>query len=210
VLAPIENAAGSGAYALEWSAVAGAEQYRLEESWEEGPWAMLYIGPATRYDTTRRPAGHYAYRVLAERGPEFSPWSNIETTDVIGAQPNDLRPPDPEPVAADGQAVLRVINDTRHPLWIELAGPQPTTLTLPACDICAPYFLEGPDTCPTEGRPADEAYLTPGDYRLFARVDTADVKPLAGYWTLEPDQRYRVCFFVVRIAPSGRALTFEP
>ncbi|MBN1401073.1 MAG: endonuclease/exonuclease/phosphatase family protein, partial [Anaerolineae bacterium] len=120
-LLPIQNASGEGSYAVEWTAVAGAAAYRLEEARDDGLWAMVYAGPALRFLALERPTGHYAYRVLAEDGARVSPWSNVEVTDVVGSPPSELPQPPGEPEPAEGLVVVQVINDTPYGLRVELA-----------------------------------------------------------------------------------------
>lgn len=80
----ISNPDGDGAYAVSWSAVAGATAYRLEESaspYFEQPVAV-YEGAQQQYNAVDVPGGtwYYRVRVLATGGD--SPWSASRSVNV--------------------------------------------------------------------------------------------------------------------------------
>jgi hypothetical protein len=83
----IDNADGDGSYQLNWSTSSGATSYTLQEddnidlSSPEG----IYSGAETSQAVTGKLPGSYYYRVRAENGTGFSPWS--ETKSALVNQP---------------------------------------------------------------------------------------------------------------------------
>jgi subtilisin family serine protease len=74
------------AYAVSWSAVAGATGYALHEAPTSAfsPTATItrYVGGSTQYDVTGQRSGTWYYRVRAIASTGNSDWSNVESTTV--------------------------------------------------------------------------------------------------------------------------------
>jgi hypothetical protein len=89
VLDPISNPGGSYAYTLQWSQVALAEIYTLEE--DDNPNfsspAVVYHGPGTSTKLSAQDVGTYYYRVKASNKFGSSDWSNTESVVVTIAPP---------------------------------------------------------------------------------------------------------------------------
>jgi len=80
----ISNPDGDGAYAVSWSAVAGATAYRLEESaspYFEQPVAV-YEGTQQQYNAVDVPGGTWYYRVRVLAAGGDSPWSASRSVNV--------------------------------------------------------------------------------------------------------------------------------
>lgn len=89
VLAPISNAAGAGAYLIDWSDVPFAATYTLQEA--DNP---LFLAPiryddllSSQFQVTGRIGGTWYYRVRARNGYGDSPWSGTQMTVVRPAAP---------------------------------------------------------------------------------------------------------------------------
>ena len=91
-LEPIDNADGSGNYAVSWSAVDVARTYVLTEARGDAcreP-AAVYTGPATSYGITGLGAGRFCYYVQARNDCGHSEWSSSRWVDVLWeAEPNN-------------------------------------------------------------------------------------------------------------------------
>ena len=85
VLSAISNPDGDGEYLVDWSGVAGATVYHLEEDHNPGfstP-MPLYGGPDTEYQINGQQAGSWYYRVRASNDAgDYGPWSNVEAAHV--------------------------------------------------------------------------------------------------------------------------------
>jgi hypothetical protein len=102
-LNPISNPEDDGTYSVNWTSVAEAEAYILEEATDSTFSAAVevYTGLDTSYDISGRGAARYYYRVRAHNRWGSSPWSEPAWVDVLWeAEPND----DPL-VAANGPLV---------------------------------------------------------------------------------------------------------
>ncbi len=105
-------------------------------------------------------------------------------------------PQDLGPVSAEGNAELRIDNDTPYVLTLEFQGPTSHTLSIELCPECKEYSLVGPIFCPS-GRPSATFRLPSGTYEVTARVDKPGITPFAGTWELVGDRKYGHCFFIV-------------
>lgn len=90
VLSAIENSDGDPAYAVTWSAVAGAASYLLQESATanfSSP-TTRYSGPLTALPVTGQSIGVWYYRVRAVNDAGApSAWSNVQSVTVLPAAP---------------------------------------------------------------------------------------------------------------------------
>jgi hypothetical protein len=88
VLQPISNPSGASQYQVQWSAVANATSYTLQQSLSSSfsnP-QTIFNGSATSASVSVQAAGIYYYRVNAAASTT-SPSSNIVSTTVIGSTP---------------------------------------------------------------------------------------------------------------------------
>ena len=81
-LAAIDNADRDGDFLVSWSAVDGAELYRLEEQENNLDWVQIYEGSGTSFEALDRADGKWTYRARARAGGESSDYSNVESTIV--------------------------------------------------------------------------------------------------------------------------------
>jgi hypothetical protein len=176
-LLPIDNADGDGSYAVNWTAAARADDYELQERVEAQDWFAAYLGSATHVDLDNRPAGTYTYRCRARNSWGESVWSNEVAVVVQGKAPGTISRPSCSTVSANGQSLVKVINDCPYVLYLDFTGPQPTTMQLPLCTVCSVYTFIGPIFCPTSNRPIQEQQLLPGNYRVFVTVQDPSVRP---------------------------------
>jgi hypothetical protein len=105
------------------------------------------------------------------------------------------------PVQAGGKAEVTISNDAPYALTIEFDGPESRTISIPRCPTCVTYTVP-PAFCPEKG-PKEVIRLTPGVYRVSARVDDPSIAPLAGTWDLNADTGYFSCFYIVTVHTSG-------
>ena len=208
-LGPIHNDDGDGVYDLYWSPIFNATTYVLEEKWQDADWFVAYRGFTRQIQLRNRPAGTYWYRCRAENSFGFSGWSNLRQVVVQGQAPGTIRTPSSTSVSADGLAVIKVVNDCPYALRVDLTGPEPRLMELPQCDICHVYSFIGPFFCQTSGRPIDEIRLQPGPYRVYVSVSAANIKPWVGYWQLQGNRRYTVCFYIVRTFGTDGRQTWQ-
>lgn len=85
VLAAISNPDANGSYLVDWSDVAGAATYALQEDDNPGflsP-AVRYTGAASQYQVVGQPSGTWYYRVQAANAAGAGPWSNTEAAVVV-------------------------------------------------------------------------------------------------------------------------------
>jgi len=209
-LAGIANDDGDGNYTLTWSVALLAETYELQEQWQGGEWYTAYSGPLVTMALANRPPGDYAYRCRSHNAFGDSDWSNSVTTTVQGQAPGTISRPSSSQVSADGQAVIKVINDCPYVLHLEFTGPTPEAMQMTRCDVCKVYSFMGPFFCPTSGRPVDETRVGPGPYRVYVWVDQASVRPYVGHWELQGDRRYTVCFYIVQSWGAGDRFRLTP
>ena len=78
----------SGSYTVQWSTVASANRYELQEQANGGSWAALYSGTASSQAISGKPAGSYAYRARACLGSYCGAWSATGTA-VVQFAPSD-------------------------------------------------------------------------------------------------------------------------
>jgi hypothetical protein len=86
VLSPINNTAMNSSYTLAWSAVLNAATYTVEESdspYFENP-KQVYSGAQTQIVHVNDTGGEWFYRVRAFSPAGRGPWSNSQSTEVIG------------------------------------------------------------------------------------------------------------------------------
>jgi hypothetical protein len=100
-------------------------------------------------------------------------------------------------VAAGGEAELTILNDTPYVLTVFIGSPNQVTVIVGACPTCSTYGTVGPLFCQEEGRPRQTIRIQPGTMKVAARVDNPSVIPFSGEWTLDPDNAYFNCFFIV-------------
>jgi titin len=88
-LAPISNPDGDGQYLLNWSDVAEAESYRLEEddNADYSSPTVKYTGTDSQYEVTGQGTGRWYYRVRTSNVGGDSSWSNTESVGVVPEAP---------------------------------------------------------------------------------------------------------------------------
>lgn len=89
VLHTINNPSQSGNYQINWSSVANAQGYNLQESTtpDFSSAVTLYHGPGTSFNVTGKAPGTYYYGVMAYSATNHSKLSNIEHVVVIQSPP---------------------------------------------------------------------------------------------------------------------------
>jgi thermitase len=88
-LSPIENPDGDGDYLVNWTDVAHATSYTLEEDDNVGfstP-TQRYSGPTSQFTVSGRGGGTWYYRVRASNLGGNGPWSNTQSVTVKPAAP---------------------------------------------------------------------------------------------------------------------------
>ncbi|WP_371184596.1 RHS repeat protein [Xanthomonas sacchari] len=78
----------SGSYTVQWSIVASANRYELQEQANGGSWTALYSGIATSQAVSGKAAGSYAYRARACLGSYCGAWS-ASAAAVVQFAPSD-------------------------------------------------------------------------------------------------------------------------
>ena len=78
----VPGTATSSSYAVSWSAVSGATEYRLEESANGGTWTQVSASSSTSYAASGRASGSYAYRLQACNAAGCSGYSATSTVTV--------------------------------------------------------------------------------------------------------------------------------
>ncbi len=88
-LNPIDNADQDGDYTVTWEAPELAEQYTLEESADANFDTPItrYTGSDTQVIIDDQPAGQWFYRVRTSNAQGDSPWSNVQTVDIVPQAP---------------------------------------------------------------------------------------------------------------------------
>jgi hypothetical protein len=107
------------------------------------------------------------------------------------------QPPMVGGVSAEGEAELTILNDTPFVLTVLIGSPNQATVTVEKCPTCSTYGSVGPSSCQEEGRPRQTIRVKPGTMKVAARVDNPSVIPFSGEWTLNADNAYFNCFFIV-------------
>lgn len=119
---------------------------------------------------------------------------------TVAPTPTPLPLPQPViigPVDAGGNAEVIIINDTPYELTVHFDGPHSQSLEVEACPICKVYSGVGPSSCQVAGRLQTAVQISPGDYEVSARVNAPGVVSFAGQWTLQGNNSYQSCFFIV-------------
>jgi hypothetical protein len=130
--------------------------------------------------------------------PPASTSVDDQIAEINAGQHGDLpQPPMVGGVAAGGEAELTILNDTPFVLTVLIGSPNQTTITVEKCPTCSTYGVAGPLFCQEEGRPRQTIRVKPGTMKVAARVDNPGVIPFSGEWTLNADNSYFNCFFIV-------------
>ncbi len=79
----IENEDQDGNYTVSWTAVDGAEIYKLKQNIDETVWNPLYEGPFLLKELTNMAPGEYCYIVRAFAAIGHSDWSEQKCTTVL-------------------------------------------------------------------------------------------------------------------------------
>ena len=98
---------------------------------------------------------------------------------------------------AGGKVELVIANDSPFALKISLGSPANTETALDACQDCKVYEKTGPDSCLPE-KPQKTLRIDPGAIRMAIETSSPDVVPYIGEWTLVGNQRYSLCFYILR------------
>jgi len=154
--------------------------------------------PAAEADTPTPVPAEPTPTVVLPATPE--PGGNID--EYIDALQEGTHNQLPEPVAlgpapAGGKVELVIANDSPFALKINLGSPADTETSLDACQDCAVYETESPESCPPE-KPQKTLRIAPGTLRLAIETSSPDIVPYVGEWTLEGNQKYSLCFYVLR------------
>ena len=102
---------GNGAFAVQWTAVAGAQRYEVQES-VTGAWQTVYQGAALTVALTGRSSGAYRYRGRACNGTVCGAWG-VEASIQV-----ELAPTAAPVITAPGQGV----NGTYSLSWSVVQG----------------------------------------------------------------------------------------
>jgi hypothetical protein len=98
---------------------------------------------------------------------------------------------------AGGKSELVIANDSPFALKVVLGSPASAETSIDACQDCQVYESAGPGSCPPE-KPQKTLRIDPGSLRLAIETSSPDIAPYIGEWTLEGNQRYSLCFHVLR------------
>ena len=104
---------------------------------------------------------------------------------------------------AGGKVELVIANDSPFGLKVSLGSPAGTETRLDACQDCKVYETQGPGTCAPE-KPQKTLRIDPGALRLAIETSSPDIAPYVGQWTLQADQKYELCFYILRNPPAGQ------
>lgn len=107
------------------------------------------------------------------------------------------------PAPAGGKVELVIANDSPFSLKVSLGSPARTETRLDACQDCKVYETQGPDSCAPE-KPQKTLRIDPGALRLAIETSSPDIAPYVGQWTLQADQKYALCFYILRNPPAGQ------
>ena len=80
----IDNGDKDGNFTVAWTAVAGAEYYKLKQNYNDTTWDTAYEGPALSINRSNMAPGEYCYRVRAFNSGGNSEWSADKCTTVMG------------------------------------------------------------------------------------------------------------------------------
>jgi len=159
------------------------------------------VPPPTRTPTpppTQPPAEGQPAPASPTTAPTAGPSVDDQIAGISRGQHGQL----PQPVvvgsvAGGGEAELTIVNDTPYVLTVLIGSPNQATVTLEKCPACSIYSLVGPPFCQEEGRSRQTIRVKPGTMKVAARVDNPSVIPFSGEWTLNADNGYFNCFFIV-------------
>jgi len=111
---------------------------------------------------------------------------------------NELMAPAPLGAApAGGKVELVIANDSPFALKVVLGSPASAETSVDGCQDCQVYESAGPSSCPPE-KPQKTLRIDPGLIRMAIETSSPDVAPYVGEWSLEGNQRYSLCFFILR------------
>lgn len=109
----------------------------------------------------------------------------------------------PAPQAKSGggtatQVTVVIRNDSPEHMSIVFSGPEVRVEELEACSGCAAFTGAAPSACPGKG-PVGQYVLAPGSYDVVVKASSGrNVTPFRGTWTLQSNQEYSSCFYLVR------------
>jgi subtilisin family serine protease len=95
VLGDIANPGGGSTFTLTWTAVSGAEWYKVKENHGEPTWEPVYEGPDTILHRANLFSGDYCYRVRAFSASAYSEWSSNKCVLVNDADATETPTPEP-------------------------------------------------------------------------------------------------------------------
>lgn len=130
LLAPISNPDGNGNYLVDWSDVAGAAGYRLQEddNADFSSPADRYAGSGSQYQVLEQPSGIWYYRALAGNAGGDSPWSNTESVTA------DSVPP--------ASTAASSTYDTSQPIPVDWSAADPPPYSSGLYETCLWYKLD--------------------------------------------------------------------
>jgi hypothetical protein len=106
------------------------------------------------------------------------------------------------PAPAGGKVEMVIANDSPFALKVSLGSPARTETRLDACQDCKVYETQGPGSCAPE-KPQKTLRIDPGALRLAIETSSTDIAPYVGQWTLQADQKYALCFYILRNPPAN-------
>jgi hypothetical protein len=106
------------------------------------------------------------------------------------------------PAPAGGKVELVIANDSPFALKVSLGSPARTETRLDACQDCKVYETQGPGSCAPE-KPQKTLRIDPGSLRLAIETSSSDIPPYVGQWALQADQKYALCFYILRSPPPA-------
>lgn len=75
----VPPSSSGGTYSVQWTAVALATRYELQEALNGGAWQPAYTGTGTSFATNGNPSGSYGYRARACKNVVCGNWSSTAT-----------------------------------------------------------------------------------------------------------------------------------
>ncbi|MFN2206988.1 MAG: S8 family serine peptidase, partial [Candidatus Promineifilaceae bacterium] len=177
-LSEIANPTGEKTFSVQWTAVSGAQWYKVKENHDDSTWEPIYEGPATNLQRDSLPLGGYCYRVRAFNPQGYSEWSAIQCTHV---GPKATATPTATPTRIQGALDPPTIEDIANPgggatfnvQWTAVGGAEwyKVKENLSPSTAWKPIY-EGPETI------LHRANLAGGDYcyrvRAFSDVANSD------------------------------------
>jgi hypothetical protein len=136
-LSPISNADGDGSYLIDWSDVAGATNYSLEED-DNAAFASpttRYSGANSQYGVTGQATGTWHYRVKASNANGDSAWSSGQSVTVQTSAGGDAYEVDDTCAAAkaitfDGTPQTHNFHDEGDEDWVQFQAEADKTYTI--------------------------------------------------------------------------------